>query len=58
MLELAENDFKTGIIHLIENLQKNMGKMGQQTRNLNGEMGKIFFKEQDRNSRILEILDV
>lgn len=57
MLELAENDFKTGIINLIENLEK----YGQKWVNRQGilmEKWESFFKEQDRNSRILEILDV
>ena len=34
-----------------------MDKMGEQTGNLNGEMGK-FLKELHRTSRILRILDV
>lgn len=41
ILEIAEKDFKIVIINMIEGLQENMDKMGEQTE-FHGEMGKFF----------------
>lgn len=41
ILEIAEKDFKIVIINMIEGLQENMDKMGEQTE-VSGEMGKVF----------------